>query len=142
MLNKATFRAFREDCGLSQHDVAARFGVQVISVKRWERFGDPEPPVEVCEWIIRRREELYEIAEHMAERALAVLESTGETSIVIRYYRTQEELDEARAAKNQPPENLGFINAASRIAAAILESYDYIIDFAYPNEMHIIEEII
>lgn len=33
---KAAFRALREECGLTQADIAAEAGVRLLTVKKWE----------------------------------------------------------------------------------------------------------
>lgn len=49
--SKAAFRAARERCGISQKMLADRFGNAVLTVKRWEKPGEAEPPADVQAWL-------------------------------------------------------------------------------------------
>lgn len=49
--SKAAFRAARERCGISQKMLADRFGNAVMTVKRWEKPGEAEPPADVQAWL-------------------------------------------------------------------------------------------
>lgn len=138
-MTKATFRAFREECGYSQRDVAEQFDVSMLTVKRWERPDKTEPPLEACKWLEQRREELHEIVDIMTDNALNTLDETGTCEIAIRYYRTQEELDAARERDGMPPEKVGFVNAASRLTASIVEAHGYGVAFVY--DMEIVEKL-
>lgn len=139
-MNKATFRAVREECGLSQQDVADEFNVDVRSVKRWEK-GDSGnmPPEDVCAWLLSQRESLYATAEIMAEKAVELAKRTGESFVAVRYYRTQDELDAYRFGKGLASLPLGYVNATSRIAAIYIEDEDYHVEYFYPDQMRVIK---
>lgn len=120
---KAAFRALRESCGMTQRDVADEAGVAVFSVKRWENEDESshQPPDDVWEWLVECHQNMIAEARESAAKALALArEERSDGPIAIRYYRTQEALDEAQLPLgiDRP---VGYVNAVSMRAAEIIE---------------------
>ena len=120
---KAAFRALRESCGMTQRDVADEAGVAVFSVKRWENEDESshQPPDDVWEWLVECHQNMIAEARESAAKALALArEERSDGPIAIRYYRTQEALDEAQLPLgiDMP---VGYVNAVSMRAAEIIE---------------------
>lgn len=127
--NKASFRALRDDCGLTQQDVADYFGVRVLSVKRWENDKEPsQPPDDVWEWIVDLNNAITAEAQMWADKVITMAdEEDNNDPIYIAYYRTQDDLD--RFGKDDRPYSL--VNTISRKAASIIEAAGYDVQFAY-----------
>lgn len=127
--NKASFRAIREECGLTQKDIADQFGVRVLSIKRWENDKElSQPPDDVWEWLVETQESINNEALMWAERVINLAkDECDDDPIYIAYYRTQEDLD--RFGQDNRP--YGLVNTISRKAAAIIESAGYQVQFAY-----------
>lgn len=120
---KAAFRALRESCGMTQRDVADEAGVAVFSVKRWENEDSSShmPPDDVWEWLVECHMSMVAEAREAAGKVLALREEERNSCpVAIRYYRTQEALDEA-----QLPQGLdrpvGYVNAIAMRAAELVE---------------------
>lgn len=109
---KATFRALREACGLSQFDIADEFDVDVRSVKRWERQGDENPvPDDVWQW-------MAVCYNDMMARSLALADTIAAghkdgTPAVLPYFRTQDDLDAVQLPLGQD-QPVGHLNATVR----------------------------
>ena len=129
---KASFRAVREECGLSQQDVADEAGVRVLSVKRWENPAEPNvPPDDVWAFLLECRDELAATAREMADAARGLPPG----AVVLTYYRDQAQLDAVQLeAGNDRP--VGFANAITRRAAALLEASGRKVGYAYPGDGH------
>lgn len=120
---KAAFRALRESCGMTQRDVADEAGVAVFSVKRWENEDESshQPPDDVWEWLVECHQNMIAEARGSAAKALDLAdEERNGGPIAIRYYRTQEALDEAQLplGMDRP---VGYVNAIAMRAAEIIE---------------------
>lgn len=128
MSAKAWFRATREMLGLTQQDVAEAADVRVMTVKRWERPGDPEPPADVIEWL----EALSEAQRDTVDAAVSAVVSSVPLrgSAQLTYYRTQEQYDEL----GRDPGPVGMANANARMVAARLDAMGYTVGFAYPDD--------
>lgn len=129
--SKTAFRAIREECGLTQQDIADEADITVRSVKRWEREGVEgyEPPDEVWEWLLSVREVMRADAEAMAERLMQMAASIQWSKpLTISYYRTQAELDAVQlsAGLDRP---VGFANATARRVADILEENGWEVEY-------------
>ena len=126
---KAAFRAMREVCGLSQQDVADEAGVRVLSVKRWENPNEPNmPPDDVWAFLLACRDELIATAKAMADSARDLPGNRA----VLTYYRDQAQLDAVQLSTgNDRP--VGFANAITRRAAALLEVSGFQVEFEYPT---------
>lgn len=120
---KAAFRALRESCGMTQRDVADEAGVAVFSVKRWENEDDSshQPPDDVWEWLVECHQGMVAEARESAAEVLALAdEERNEGPIAIRYYRTQEALDEAQLPMGMD-RPVGYVNAIAMRSAEIIE---------------------
>jgi len=128
MSAKAWFRATREMLGLTQQDVAEAADVRVMTVKRWERPGDPEPPADVIEWL----EALSEAQRDTVDAAVSAVVSSVPLhgSAQLTYYRTQEQYDEL----GRDPGPVGMANANARMVAARLDAMGYTVGFVYPDD--------
>lgn len=126
---KAAFRAVREECGLSQQDVADAAGVRVLAVKRWESpaVDGHRPPDDAWEWLLAMRDGLRREAAEAAEATIAALREAGEDEAVVMYYRSQGHLD-SRAGEGRP---YGYVNATSREAARIIEASGHAVAYRY-----------
>ena len=58
---KAALKALREECGLSQQDIADEAGVNILAVKRWENPEYPGriPPDDVWQFLLQARGAMY-----------------------------------------------------------------------------------
>lgn len=120
---KAAFRALRESCGMTQKNVADEADVAMFSVKRWENEDESshQPPDDVWEWLVECHQSMIAEARESAAKLLALArEERNDGPIAIRYYRTQEALDEAQLplSIDRP---VGYVNAVSMRAAEIIE---------------------
>lgn len=113
---KATARALREACGMTQLELAAEFDVEVRTVKRWENPAHPSQyPDEVFAWLEDARAD-------MVSRGVGLAQSIAADKperVVLPYCRTQEELDAVQlpVGQDQP---VGYFNATVRIIADAL----------------------
>lgn len=120
---KAAFRALRESCGMTQKNVADEADVAMFSVKRWENEDESshQPPDDVWEWLVECHQSMIAEARESAAKAIALArDERNDGPIAIRYYRTQEALDEAQLplSTDRP---VGYVNAVSMRAAEIIE---------------------
>lgn len=127
----ANFRALREICGVTQQQVADAMGVQIRTVKRWEK-GETPLPDDALAWM----------RECATEHTLGVRTELGEImakaepgeAICLTYYRTQEQADleaEIRGVEAGPYQ---FINAVYRSVGERLTDMGYLVSFKYPDE--------
>lgn len=127
---KAAFRAIREDCGLSQQDVADEAGVNVRSVKRWENDGIEGymPPDDVWQFLLAARGALYEDARTISDQMIESLKNGS--SITLFYNRTQPDLDEVQLDEGID-EPVGYANARLREIARLLDTAEapYVFEF-------------
>lgn len=131
-LSKAQFRATRERCGISQKTMADRFGNAVMTIKRWEKPGEAEPPADVQEWLghmlamhVKAVETALDAIDGMTER------QGGEPKHVnLLYYRSQAHYDHYGRDKG----DYAIVNARSREIAAILEERGIEVRFKYPED--------
>lgn len=128
--SKASFRALREECGLSQQDVADEAGVRVLAVKRWENPREPnQPPDDVWAFLLACRDELVATAKAMADSA----RDLPDGPVTLAYYRDQAQLDSVQLANgNDRP--VGYANAITRRAAALLEASGRKVTYEYPAD--------
>ena len=127
--SKAAFRAMREECGLSQQDVADEAGVRVLSVKRWENPAEPnQPPDDVWAFLLACRDELLATAKAMADSVRGLPDGP----VTLTYYRDQRQLGEVQLDfGNDRP--VGYANAITRRAAALLEVAGREVNYTYPG---------
>lgn len=132
----ANFRALREECGLTQNDIADAFGVTPMSVKRWER-GSNIVPDDVWNWMKARFDELEDFAVDAADRVEQIAAASAGNpavdshSVQLSYYRSQEELDEARMIAGLETEPIGYANAKTRAAGFEIEARGYSVEYVY-----------
>lgn len=125
---KATFRAMRERLGLTQQDAADALGVRVLTVKRWERTGFPEPPDDAWAYLNSMRDRMVEMAEFAADKAVELRDETG--AIALTYFRDQDQYD----ATGRDDGPVGFANAVARLTASYLEVEGFDVEFRYPDD--------
>lgn len=128
MGSKARMRALRETVGLTQADLAAMAGVDVRTVKRWERednhWGPPEDVTDMLERCLAAHREAVGAAVGAAACA------PPGAAVHVRYYRDQAMYD-AHGRDGGP---VGVANANARAAAEILAGMGYDVGFSYPGE--------
>lgn len=127
---KAAFRAFREECGLTQQDIADEADVRVMTVKNWENQNKPNsiPPDDVWQWLLALRGAMHEDARRIAAQIIDSLPE-GATDLYLDYYRTQEDLDSVQLPDADEP--VGYVNARTRLVGQMLESQEIKYSYAY-----------
>lgn len=129
---KAAFKALREECGMSQTDIAAEADVTVQSVKKWENHSYEQlPPDDVWQFLLICRNAMHQDAQEIAEQIIKSYEDTeGARGLTLDYYRTQEALD-AVQLEGGVDEPVGYVNARMRLVGQLLDrlevpyTYDY-----------------
>lgn len=130
--NKASFRALREDCGLTQQDIADETGVKILSVKRWENTNDDhQPPDDVWDFLLAARGALYQDAREIAEQIIQSVKAVNGKEVQLCYYRTQEQLDVVQLPDVDEP--YGYANARTREIARLLEAAEVQYSYSYDN---------
>lgn len=131
-LSKAQFRETRERCGISQQMLASEAGVKVLSVKRWEKPGDAEPPADVQAWLESMLTQHVEAVEAALDAVEEMTETQGHapSHVDLLYYRSQEHYDRYGRDKG----DYAIVNARSREIAAILEAEGIEARFRYPED--------
>ena len=131
-LSKAQFRETRERCGISQQMLASKAGVKVLSVKRWEKPGDAEPPADVQAWLESMLTQHVEAVEAALDAVDEMTETQGHapSHVDLLYYRSQEHYDRYGRDKG----DYAIVNARSREIAAILEAQGIEARFRYPED--------
>lgn len=131
-LSKAQFRETRERCGISQQMLASEAGVKVLSVKRWEKPGDAEPPADVQAWLESMLTQHVEAVEAALDAVDEMTETQGHapSHVDLLYYRSQEHYDRYGRDKG----DYAIVNARSREIAAILEAQGIEARFEYPED--------
>lgn len=128
----ADFRALREQVGFSQQDVADLMGVNVSSAKRWERpdypFSIPDAAWELLESAYELQRQEVEYAVDQIVHAASVTRQGSRLPVVLSYWRTQADYDEAHP--NQPGP-YGQANAISRAVAEKARALGFEVDFVY-----------
>ena len=123
---KADFKARRETLGLTQQDVADAVDVNISTVKRWEKpdyFGAPD---DVWVWL----DDCERAQAGVVEQAVSAALATGQGSVQITYYRTQEQYDEL--GRDSGP--FGLANANARLVAHRLRVLGIDVEFSYPDD--------
>lgn len=131
-LSKAQFREIRERCGISQQMLARKAGVKVLSVKRWEKPGEAEPPADVQAWLEHMLTQHVEAVEAALDAVDEMTETQGHapSHVDLLYYRSQEHYDRYGRDKG----DYAIVNARSREIAAILEAHGIEARFKYPED--------
>ena len=131
-LSKAQFREIRERCGISQKMLADRFSNAVMTVKRWEKPGEAEPPADVQAWLESMLTQHVEAVEAALDAVEQMTETQGHapSHVDLLYYRSQEHYDRYGRDKG----DYAIVNARSREIAAILEAEGIEARFRYPED--------
>lgn len=130
---KADFKALRERVGLSQNDIADALGVNIKTVKRWEK---PDFPYSAPDDAWAYLKEVLDSQRQQVSYLLAVVakqveELGNEPAVVpITYYRDQAMYDEY--GRDEGP--FGWPNAVARAVAVELERRGIGYEFRYPTE--------
>lgn len=133
--SKAAFRALREECGLTQQDIADEAGVKILSVKTWENpeTYPKEPPEDVWQFLLQTRMAMYADADELARQMTESLNDVdGSQAIILDYFRKQEELDAVQCGTGID-EPVGYFNARMRAVARLLEEQGIPCSFRYPD---------
>lgn len=130
--SKAAFRAARERCGISQKMLADRFGNAVLTVKRWEKPGEAEPPADVQAWLESMLTQHVEAVEAALDAVEEMTETQGHapSHVDLLYYRSQAHYDTYGRDKG----DYAIVNARSREIGAILEAEGIEARFCYPED--------
>lgn len=130
---KAAFRVFREECGLTQQDIADEADVRVMTVKNWENPNKPNSvvPDDVWQWLLALRGAMYQDAREIAEQIIASLPE-GARDLTLDYYRTQEELDAVQLPGADEP--VGYVNARMRLVGQMLDAKEITYTYRYRSE--------
>lgn len=130
--SKAAFRAARERCGISQKMLADRFGNAVLTVKRWEKPGEAEPPADVQAWLEGMLTQHVEAVEAALDAVEEMTETQGHapSHVDLLYYRSQAHYDRFGRDKG----DYAIVNARSREIGAILEAEGIEARFRYPED--------
>ncbi len=130
--SKAAFRAARERCGISQKMLADRFGNAVMTVKRWEKPGEAEPPADVQAWLEHMLSQHVEAVEAALDAVDGIEEVQGNPPdhVDLTYYRSQAHYDEF----GRDEAVYSVINARSREIGAILQAEGYTVRYVYPED--------
>ena len=131
-LSKAQFREARERCGISQKMLADRFSNAVLTVKRWEKPGEAEPPADVQAWLESMLTQHVEAVEAALDAVDEMTETQGHAPnhVDLLYYRSQAHYDRFGRDKG----DYAIVNARSREIAAILEAQGIEARFKYPED--------
>lgn len=131
-MSKAQFRATRERCGISQQMMADHFGNKVLTVKRWEKPGEAEPP-EDAQAYLRHMLDLHVQAVGAALDAVDEMEELNgnpPSHVDLLYYRSQAHYDRYGRDKG----DFAVVNARAREIAALLETQGIEARFVFPED--------
>lgn len=133
MSDKASFRAERERLGLTQQNISDALGVNIQTVKRWERLDEAEVPGDVWDYIDQMAGKRDTMIDGMVDSLGRILAMTGELPETVRltYFRSQSDYDQHGRDEGY----YGFINSATRKAAELMqEKYSVEVEYIYPQE--------
>lgn len=131
-MSKAQFRATRERCGISQQMMADHFGNKVLTVKRWEKPGEAEPP-EDAQAYLRHMLDLHVQAVEAALDAVDEMEELNgnpPSHVDLLYYRSQAHYDRYGRDKG----DFAVVNARAREIAALMETQGIEARFVFPED--------
>lgn len=129
---KAAFRALREECGLTQTDIAAEADVRLLTVKKWENPASDikEPPDDVWQFLLECRGAMHEDARLIAEQIIESCKGVpGAHDLQLDYYRTQEDLDAVQLPDADEP--VGYVNARMRLVGQLLDKAEVPYTYRY-----------
>lgn len=131
-MSKAQFRATRERCGISQQMMADHFGNKVLTVKRWEKPGEAEPPEDAQAYLLH----MLDLHVQAVEAALDAVDEMEEVNgnppshVDLLYYRSQAHYD--RYGRDRG--DFAVVNARAREIAALLETQGIEARFVFPED--------
>ncbi len=131
-MSKAQFRATRERCGISQQMMADHFGNKVLTVKRWEKPGEAEPPEDAQAYLLH----MLDLHVQAVEAALDAVDEMEELNgnppshVDLLYYRSQVHYNHFGRDKG----DFSVVNARTREIAALLETQGIEARFKYPED--------
>ena len=131
---KADLKARREMAGLTQLDLAKALGVDIRSVKRWEKPDNGYPTAPRDAWDII--DGALAVQRQAVTLALAKVQEIEDAQggapeeVDLTYYRSQADYDDF----GRDPGPVGVADATARAVAAELEAAGYHVRFRYPQE--------
>lgn len=133
---KAWFRATREICGLTQQNVADAAGVRIMTVKRWEKQGQADPPEDVCDWLSTVRRAHDAAVDDICRTYLKRLRAAPEEHPVIpmEIWRNQEDADNSHVSAGREGSPYGYVNAIRKSAAERLRGMGVGVVWRFPED--------
>ena len=131
-MSKAQFRATRERCGISQQMMADHFGNKVLTVKRWEKPGEAEPPEDAQAYLLH----MLDLHVQAVEAALDAVDEMEElhgnppSHVDLLDYRSQAHYGRYGRDKG----DFAVVNARTREIAALLEMQGIEARFVFPED--------
>lgn len=131
-MSKAQFRATRERCGISQQMMADHFGNKVLTVKRWEKPGEAEPPEDAQTYLLHMLDLHVQSVKAALDAVDEMEELHGEppSHVDLLYYRSQAHYDRYGRDKG----DFSVVNARAREIAALLEAQGIEARFVFPED--------
>lgn len=131
-MSKAQFRATRERCGISQQMMADHFGNKVLTVKRWEKPGEAEPPEDAQTYLLHMLDLHVQAVEAALDAVDEMEEELGKlpSHVDLLYYRSQAHYDRSGRDKG----DFSVVNARTREIAALLEAQGIEARFVFPED--------
>lgn len=126
----ANFRALRELCGVTQQQVADAMGVQIRTVKRWEKGVTPVPD-DALAWLRERVIGHTQSVRSEVARMASCAEPPA--ALCLTYYRTQEQTDAEAELWGGESLPIGFVNAIYGLVGERLTDMGYLVSFKYPD---------
>ena len=81
------------------------------------------------QWLLAARGALYQDAREIAQQIIESVKATGGTEVLLRYYRTQEQLDAVQLPDTDEP--YGYANARTREVARLLDKAEVPYTYSY-----------
>lgn len=114
----AEFRAIRERLGLSQAWMSYRLGIDLKTLKNWERGNRWVPSTEAWK-LLDSLTDLFE--KHLADANAMRAEGPNSKTLTLVYYRTQEQYEESTETELY----FGFANSLTREIAQLCRKDDW-----------------
>lgn len=131
-MNKAAFKALREDIGISQAALAKELGVTVRSVSRWENpREDNEPQQFAIDYLQDMADTNNQVVEFAISKAYELRETTGINKVSLSYH-----YDQASYDKYHVPEDEGYYGIANANTLKVkrsLEEDGFEVQINYPG---------
>lgn len=127
--DKASFRAARERVGLTQDALAHVLHVNIKTIKRWEREGNPwAAPADVRETLGK----MLETQRAIVAAAVSHVDQANPPALAsLTYYRDQA-MFESFGPEGERDSWYGVANANARAIAQALEALGVRVEFRYP----------